>query len=133
MSPILDLELPASPTSDGETRHHLEDSGQGDSLLITCMSQRWHNGCYLRSESDEDSDGDDRDVEGSGKAPNVPFEDGPNNDELDVFDWDALNQEYGPTLRDELGESFESRYTMIGVLYLVYPRELIALTILSFS
>src|SRR6266571_1645027 len=97
MSPILDLELPASPTSDGETHHHLEDSGQGDSLLVTCMSQRWHNGCYLWSESDEDSDGDDRDVEGSGKAPNVPFKDGPNNDELDVFDWDALNQEYGPT------------------------------------
>src|SRR6266702_2563462 len=93
MSPILDLELPASPNSDG----------------------------------------DDRDVEGSGKAPNVPFEDGPNNDELDVFDWDALNQEYGPTLHDELGESFESRYTMIGALYLVYPREMIALTILSFS
>ncbi|KAI9431136.1 hypothetical protein BJY52DRAFT_1232222 [Lactarius psammicola] len=70
MSPILDLELPASPTSDGKTHHHLEDSEQGDSLLVACMSQRWHNGRHLCLESDEDSDGDD--AEGSGAAQGVP-------------------------------------------------------------
>ncbi|KAI9434550.1 hypothetical protein BJY52DRAFT_1231174 [Lactarius psammicola] len=108
MSPILDLELPASLTSDGKTHHHLEDSEQGDLLLIACMSQQWHNGQHLHLESDKDSDEDD--AEGSGEAPKVPFEDGLNNNESDVFNWDVLNQEYGTTFCDELGESFESRY-----------------------
>jgi hypothetical protein len=128
MFSTLDLKFPVPLMSDSETNHRLESSEPGDDadlLLTTCMSRRWHQhnvDCPLLLDSDEDFDEDNgQDVEDSGNlAPDIPLEDGPNNDESEFLDCDELGQDGGLPLRDELGESFESRYTMIGVLYFVH-------------
>jgi hypothetical protein len=128
MFSTLDLEFPVPLMSDDETNHRLESSEPGDDadlLLTTCMSRRWHQhnvDCHLLLDSDEDFDEDNgQDVEDGGNlAPNIPLEDGPNNDESEFLDCDELGQDGGLPLRDELGESFESRYTMIGALYFVH-------------
>jgi hypothetical protein len=114
--------------SDGETNHRLESSepdDDADLLLTTCMSRQWHQhnvDCHLLLDSDEDFDEDNgQDVEDGGNlAPDIPLEDGPNNDESEFLDCDELGQDGGLPLCDELGESFESRYMMIGALYFVH-------------
>ena len=132
-APSLDIEIPIPLMPDSETGHHMEDSGQGgsadssESLLATCLSQRWNQGHiehHLQLDCDKNFDEHDMDIEdGSKLAPDIPFEDGPDypdNDELDALGSDELSQEGGPTLRDELRESFEAKYSRIGALYYLW-------------
>jgi hypothetical protein len=53
-----------------------------------------------------------------GNISDIPLEDGLSSDKSDIVDRDQSDQQ---CICDELGEDFESRYAMIGVLNLVYP------------
>ncbi|KAI9449317.1 hypothetical protein BJY52DRAFT_1227825 [Lactarius psammicola] len=108
--PPLDVEILGPLTSNNESDHHPEGSGQEhdtDQLLVATMSQRWHQDhgrSHPQPGPDEDSD--------SGKASNVPLEDGLDSDDSDVIDRDTLDRGCGFTIRDELGEDFESSLSL---------------------
>ncbi|KAF8262477.1 hypothetical protein EI94DRAFT_1808713 [Lactarius quietus] len=117
----IDFEAPSPATSNGESNYHLDGSGQEDAeqLLITCVSQRWHQGynhSHPHSEPDEDSDGFE--PGGNSKTSNIPLEDelssGDSDRDLDIIDRDVLDQQSGWTIRDELGEDCEAKYAKIG-------------------
>ncbi|KAH9009865.1 hypothetical protein EDB85DRAFT_1902691 [Lactarius pseudohatsudake] len=109
----LDVEMPGPLTPNGERGHYIEGSGQvhdTDQLLVATMSRRWHQGHnHLDPPSEPDED--------SGEDSNVPLKDGFDSDESDVIDRDVLDQESGFSIRNELGEDFESRYANIGESY----------------
>ena len=97
---------------------------------LFCMSQCWTkhpNPLHPQSEPDEDLDKFEQDTGASddGNASDIPLEDGLSSDKSDIIDWDKSDQQYSLTIRDELGEDFESRYATIGALHLVYPQAMI--------
>ena len=125
---MLSLDFEAPGPSNSESDPHLEGSGHEHDTeqLLACISRRWHQG-YIRSrphlEPHEDSDeaGPDRGTDGNGNTSNFPLEDELGSDDSDAIDWDQMDQQCSWTVRDELGEDFESKYAKIGVLYWPIP------------
>jgi hypothetical protein len=114
---IRDIDIPLDVSENGSNGAILDEGGRHYEEV---SAQRWgRHAAHAQTSSNSDNKTSPNIDQASDVPQEDPAGDDDENHEVDVVDWDALEQEYGLSAKDKLGEKYEADAAGIGTFYSV--------------